>query len=1084
MFRAETLIFALLCAVAAPPAQGSTKSTAVVYLQTLHPASSDAAKPDTTADIDSFVRTFLQLRLLQTGRVTASPDEEPPCSAGSPGGPSTENVAAESRDVTSLPPHFRVAWAVQPRYDSQGNTIDITMAYDVFKIVDCQPTTISHESLVFTRKDALGEISAAADTIANKITADVIEKLKVFVKTPTITGPKGNDTALKRAITYALTDSDGEYRFVPKESISEADYSVESDLHLISPKGSNLGDAQFVINIRRGNGEPYPLKQLNFTYQSDKDLFGIYLDAGNAIVNALSEMHDQELAKNAVNVSDFNAAIVGRLVNGFLCHNLDAARNCASQPGVALDLLNNLSPKERNQPEMLELRGVALFARRDFAGAGTQFDLALAGIAPGDVSRRVELLHQAGTAWDQAGAYDKAADRFRQDLELRELHASELPVSQGPQPGEYVDLIRAYRNLDKLDQAMDIWIAGAKKFGSTTELQAELDPILSQLKGAELEKATLRVLDVPGISGDQAEVLHTRLADTFAEREDYSKAAKEYLEAFNAELKIPTPDARTLALRANNAGVSFTRAQDYDEALRWNQVALDRGKGIWPEADPSTYNLKANLVRDYLAVARFVEAEALIRPVVDALEKDKDQVPDYVADLDLLASALVGQHKYDEARAVYSHLEELQLRLHGSTSHQYAIVLFDEAWMYDRALQYKEAEAAYTRALPVFAAAYGTDDYDYANILVNIGVIHQDEGDYKVALENYKRALPIFATSKQPSWRDEAMTLCNISLVYSTIDDAAKAEDYVGRGMKIIASHGDDSDYPYYMASAYHAQGKSFQTASRYSDAIESYGQSLNLLSKTPASLQWETAYDLETLADIEIDRGEFGKAEANITLADKTIQSRWGPNHSRRSYILRQGARLATYRKHFEEATALIGQAATVLANQQPDHSASLATERERLALARADLVDAEKNARDYLQYCKTTFAAFPSLCFEARESLAYVLAKKGDSGAAKEVMVNNESDPWPQLDERGFRYARMTYTMAMVNATTPSTYDVTLSQLQKAEGLYNGLVGPNSPLLALLLRDEAEFLSKTGKVNQSAAKLAQAENIEKQWN
>ena len=109
-----------------------------------------------------------------------------------PGGPSTENVAAESRDVTSLPPHFRVAWAVQPRYDSQGNTIDITMAYDVFKIVDCQPTTISHESLVFTRKDALGEISAAADTIANKITADVIEKLKVFVKTPTITGPKGN----------------------------------------------------------------------------------------------------------------------------------------------------------------------------------------------------------------------------------------------------------------------------------------------------------------------------------------------------------------------------------------------------------------------------------------------------------------------------------------------------------------------------------------------------------------------------------------------------------------------------------------------------------------------------------------------------------------------------------------------------------------------------------------------------------------------------------------------------------------------------------------------------------------------------
>ena len=105
-------------------------------------------------------------------------------------------------------------------------------------------------------------------------------------------------------------------------------------------------------------------------------------------------------------------------------------------------------------------------------------------------------------------------------------------------------------------------------------------------------------------------------------------------------------------------------------------------------------------------------------------------------------------------------------------------------------------------------------------------MIHQDEGDYKVAWENYKRALPIFATSKQPSWRDEAMTLCDISLVYSTIDDAAKAEDYVGRGMKIIASHGDDSDYPYYMASAYHAQGKSFQTASRYSDAIESYGQS------------------------------------------------------------------------------------------------------------------------------------------------------------------------------------------------------------------------------------------------------------------
>lgn len=240
-------------------ADPTPSSKRIVYLSGFDPIASGSSPGIYT----SFVRTYLTLRLDQTGRLLVTEQEAPPCSPVIPsaGSPASTEPGETDRARPQPIPDIRVSGSVHERRDPSGNILDVALTYDVLAITNCEPKAIAHDARSFSAEAALGEIRLAAENIANAVKQETTEKLHVFLIPPKTNGTKETSDSFVRAVRYALTDSGDEYQFLFEPNEKIADYRVSCALQIVEPKKNEGGKAELTVHILSKNGQDYPIRK-------------------------------------------------------------------------------------------------------------------------------------------------------------------------------------------------------------------------------------------------------------------------------------------------------------------------------------------------------------------------------------------------------------------------------------------------------------------------------------------------------------------------------------------------------------------------------------------------------------------------------------------------------------------------------------------------------------------------------------------------------------------------------------------------------------------------------------------------------
>ncbi|HTB13989.1 MAG TPA: tetratricopeptide repeat protein [Bryobacteraceae bacterium] len=1062
----------------APGEDISASSKPIVYVSGFDPT--PTASGSGPSIYTSFLRMYLTLRLEQTGKLLVSEQEAPPCSpvrgTAAQATPSSDSSDADRTRSQSIP-YIKVSGSIHERRDPSGNVLDIALSYDAIAVSNCEPTPIAHDARSFSAQTALSEIRLASEGIANSIKQVTTEKLHVYVNPPSTNGTREGSDSFVRAVRFALTDANDEYQFLFETNEKAADYRVFCTLQMTPPKKKEAGKAELTVLIRSKNGQDdYPIPMPAYDYSTDTDLLKIYFDAGMTVANSIAELHDRELAKLAGDPKEVTTAMKVRLARTFLCGGPNPAKDCDPRPKLAIALLNELRPADPQQYDVLKVLGEAYLADHAYAAAEAHFEKALELPPAQDRLERAHLLHESAGALYQARVYDKAALRFAEDLHWRQLHKNDLALSEGPAADEYIDLIRAYRAIKQFDRAIDTWIEGLSTLPATAAFEAELRPTFDSLTGDSLQRSAAKILKTPGVKPAQLMDVHNRLGDSLRDQKQYLKAADEYVQAYDIRVSLPGQDDRSIMLAANRTGLTFESGFQYENALKYHLLALNRGAQNWPPPDLAT--LTRNVGLAYLRLGQPKRAEQVVRKAVLILEAAKPpQNEELVSVLYLLASALEQEREYPQARQVFDRLAELQLAGHGAASKEYANVLITMGEMYENNLQYKESEQILLKVLPLTISAYGPQDVAVANLLENIGVNYHNQRAYQSALNYYERALPIY--KKQSNWEGQAATLVAISGVQEALGQISQGEASARDALKIAKPHEDEA--PFWSGVGWGQLGDTLYSDGRYDESLDAYRQCLSVYSKVTLDMRWYSADCYGGIADTEIDRGRYRSALEQTAIVEEILNARWGSDDSRHVSLLERKGRIAMYQKRFAEAKALLKQASELAGKSagedlSMDVSATLAL----LALDENDLARAETFARSRYEYRTRKNGPDSLTTFRARLLLARVLAKKGDR-AGTERLTARGGNSWPAINERSIEAGTMNYVLALAAAFDPSRAEEAKVLFDKAARIYSESAGDACPYLVVVLRDEAAFLTSNGRQAEASAKLAEAEAAEK---
>jgi tetratricopeptide (TPR) repeat protein len=116
---------------------------------------------------------------------------------------------------------------------------------------------------------------------------------------------------------------------------------------------------------------------------------------------------------------------------------------------------------------------------------------------------------------------------------------------------------------------------------------------------------------------------------------------------------------------------------------------------------------------------------------------------DVAADLAVLAAALLGQHKLDEAEKVYLQALNIYMRAFSPDHYEVAVISNGLATIETERGHPAEAERLYRRALIIKERALGADHPEIGVLLNNLAVMQRQAGHLDEAVACYTRALPL-----------------------------------------------------------------------------------------------------------------------------------------------------------------------------------------------------------------------------------------------------------------------------------------------------------------------------------------------------
>jgi tetratricopeptide (TPR) repeat protein len=307
--------------------------------------------------------------------------------------------------------------------------------------------------------------------------------------------------------------------------------------------------------------------------------------------------------------------------------------------------------------------------------------------------------------------------------------------------------------------------------------------MLSQGDALGAEHKFVEIADTVRKIREQADVVEARAifqAGELAEqRIDWRMAFADYARA----ARLQPSDGQYV----RRAGQLAQTMGDYAAAASFNQAALSIATSEFGLDAPETAMALNNLAVTYALLARYIEAEPLLRRAIEIDEKTsgKDH-PDVATRYNNLAGLLQAQGKYAEAEPLYRRAIEINEKTLGK-DHPYVATDYNNLASLFRAQgKYAEAEPLYRRAIEIDEKAFGKDHPDVATDYNNLAGLFRAQGKYAEAEPLYRRAIEIDEKALGKDHPDVATDYNNLAGLLQAQGKDAEAEPLYRRAIEIF----------------------------------------------------------------------------------------------------------------------------------------------------------------------------------------------------------------------------------------------------------------------------------------------------------
>jgi tetratricopeptide (TPR) repeat protein len=198
-------------------------------------------------------------------------------------------------------------------------------------------------------------------------------------------------------------------------------------------------------------------------------------------------------------------------------------------------------------------------------------------------------------------------------------------------------------------------------------------------------------------------------------------------------------------------GIAAKERGSYDRAARC-YAEVRRLLGGSTEPTPEMAALHHNLAGLAYAREHYVDAESHARRAVAVRRALRRTAPvDLAQDLAVLAAALAGQRRHDEAIALFDEALAICRRARPPREYEIAVHLHNLAAIQQTLGDAARAEHLYREALAIKEALLGSEHPEVGIVANNLGTLLHDQGRDAEARECYRRALAIAERAYPPA---------------------------------------------------------------------------------------------------------------------------------------------------------------------------------------------------------------------------------------------------------------------------------------------------------------------------------------------
>ena len=330
---------------------------------------------------------------------------------------------------------------------------------------------------------------------------------------------------------------------------------------------------------------------------------------------------------------------------------------------------------------------------------------------------------------------------------------------------------------------------------------------------------------------------------------------------------------------SQRAGDLAHRMGDYATAAAFQETTLNLVTSAFgPDAEETAAALNS-LASPYRSLARYTEAELLIRRAIEIAEKvyGKDH-PNVAADYNNLALLFGDQGKNHQAEPVYRRAIEIGEKALGKDHPDLAAGYNNLASLLRAEGKYDEAELLIRRAIEIAEKVFGKDHPNVASSYNLLAGLLEAQGKYEQAEPLYRRAIEIGEKVLGKDHPNVAADYNNLALLFQAQGKYDQAEPLYRRSIE-IGEKVLGKDHPD-VATGYNNLANLLRDQGKYGEAEPLYRRAIEIDEKVLDKDHPDVARDYNNLAELLRAQGRYDEAEPLYRRAIEISEKALGKDH------------------------------------------------------------------------------------------------------------------------------------------------------------------------------------------------------------